>query len=59
MLVYETCVAPRYGNGPTGRQRLTAAEAFELQGMDPCHIDVDGFWRTADYKGPESMPMGN
>src|SRR6516162_1828163 len=55
---YDTCVAPRYRNGPTGRRRLTGAEAFELEGMDPCYIDVDGFWsKGADSKGPESVPI--
>jgi hypothetical protein len=55
---YDTCVAPRYGDGPTGRRRLTGAEAFELEGMDPCYIDIDGFWpKGADGKGPERVPI--
>ena len=58
MLFYDTCVAPRYRNGPTGRRRLTGAEAFELEGMKPCYIDIDGFWpKGADSKGPESVPI--
>jgi hypothetical protein len=60
MSFYDTCVAPRYRNGPPGRQRLTGAEAFELEGMDPCYIDIDGFWpKGADSKGPESVPIAN
>ena len=60
MSFYDTCVAPRYRNGPTGRRRLTGAEAFELEGMDPCYIDIDGFWpKGADGKGPESVPIAN
>jgi hypothetical protein len=60
MSFYDTCVAPRYRNGPTGRRRLTGAEAFELEGMDPCYIDIDGFWpKGADSKGPESVPIAN
>ena len=47
MSFYDTCVAPRYRNGPTGRRRLTGAEAFELEGIDPCYIDIDGFWPRA------------
>ena len=60
MSFYDTCVAPRYRNGPAGRRRLTGAEAFELEGMDPCYIDIDGFWlEDADSKGPESAPIAN
>jgi hypothetical protein len=60
MSFYDTCVAPRYRNGPTGRRRLTGAEAFELERMDPCYIDIDGFWpKGADSKGPESVPIAN
>ena len=60
MSFYDTCVAPRYRNGPTDRRRLTGAEAFELEGMDPCYIDIDGFWpKGADSKGPESVPIAN
>jgi hypothetical protein len=56
----DTCVAPRYSNGPTTGWRSTGAEAFELEGMDPCYIDIDGFWLTdADTKGPESAPIAN
>jgi len=54
----DTCVAPRYSNGPTGRRRYTGAEAFELEGMDTCYIDIDGFWLMgADSKGLESAPI--
>jgi hypothetical protein len=60
MSFYDTCVAPCYRNGPTGRRRLTGAEAFELEGMDPCYIDIDGFRpKGADSKGPESVPIAN
>jgi len=60
MSFYDTCVAPRYRNGPTGRRGLTGAEAFELEGMDPCYIDIDGLWpKGADSKGPESVPIAN
>ena len=39
---------------------MTGAEAFELEGMDPCYIDIDGFWsKGADSKGPESVPIAN
>jgi hypothetical protein len=56
----DTCVAPRCSNGPTGRQRLTGAEALELEGMDPCYIDIYGFGpKDADSKGPESAPIAN
>jgi hypothetical protein len=28
--------------------------------MDPCYIDIDGFWlKDADTKGPESAPIAN
>ena len=28
--------------------------------MDPCYIDIDGFWpKTADIKGPEIVPIAN
>jgi hypothetical protein len=54
----DTCVAPRYRNGPTGRLRLTGAEAFELEGMHPGYIDIDCFWpKGADRKGSESVPI--
>ena len=54
----DACVAPRYRNGPTSCRRLTGAEAFELEGMDPCYIDIDGFWPMgADTKGPEGAPI--
>jgi hypothetical protein len=60
MLFYDTCVAPRYRNGPTGRRRLTGAEAFELEGMDPCYINIDSFRPMgADSKSPESVPIAN
>ncbi len=60
MSFYNTCVAPRYRNGPAGRRRLTGTEAFELEGMEPCYIDVDGSWpKGADGKGPESVPIAN
>jgi hypothetical protein len=60
MCLYDTCVAPRYRNSETGRQRLTGAEAFELEGMDPRDIDIDGFWpKGGDNKGPESVPIAN
>jgi hypothetical protein len=60
MSFYDTCVAPRYRYGPTGRRRLTGSEAFELEGMDPRYIDIDGFWpKGADSKGPESVPIAN
>ena len=56
----DTCVAPRYSNGLTTGCRITGAEAFELEGMDPCYIDIDGFWlRDADTKCPESAPIAN
>jgi hypothetical protein len=56
----DTCVAPRYSNGPASGRRNTGAEAFELEGMDPCYIDIDGFWsKGADTKGPESAPIAN
>ncbi len=54
----DTCVAPRYGNGKTGCRTPTGAEAFELEDMDPCYIDIDGFWpKGADSKGPEGAPI--
>ena len=60
MSFYDTRIAPRYRNSPTGRRRLTGAEAFELEGMDPCYIDIDGFWpKGADSKGPETVPIAN
>jgi len=60
MSFYDTCVAQRYRNGPTGRRRLTGAEALELEGMDPCYIDIDGFWPWgADSKGLEGVPIAN
>jgi len=60
MLFYDTCVAPRYRNGPTGRRRLPGAEAFELEGMDPCYINIDSFRPMgADSKSPESVPIAN
>jgi hypothetical protein len=60
MSFYDTCVAPRYRYGPAGRRRLTGAEAFELEGMDPCYIDIDRFRpKSADSKGPESVPIAN
>jgi antitoxin (DNA-binding transcriptional repressor) of toxin-antitoxin stability system len=60
MSFYDTCVTPRYRNGPAGRRRLTGAEAFELESMDPRYIDIDGFWpKGADGKGPESVPIAN
>ena len=56
----DTCVAPRYSNGPASGRRNTGAEAFELEGMDPCYIDIDGFWsKDADIKSPESAPIAN
>jgi hypothetical protein len=56
----DTCVAPRYGNGPASGRRNTGAEAFELEGMDPCYFDIDGFWpKDADTKSPESAPIAN
>ena len=60
MLFYDTCVAPRYSNGKPGRRRSTGAEAFELEGMDPCYIDIDGFRaKGADSKGLESVSIAN
>ena len=60
MSFYDTCVAPRYGNGKTGCRTPTGAEAFELEGTDSCYIDIDGFWpKGADSKGPESVPIAN
>jgi len=60
MSFYETCVAPCCRNGPSGRRRLTGAEAFELEGMDPGYVDIDRFWlKGADSKGPESVPVAN
>jgi hypothetical protein len=60
MSFYDTCVAPRYRNGPTGRRRLTGAEAFELEGTDPFYIDIDGLWpKGADSEGPESVPIAS
>ena len=60
MLFYDTCVAPRYSNGKPGRRRSTGAEAFELEGMDPCYIDIDGSWlKGADTKGLEISPIAN
>src|SRR6476659_3085104 len=54
----DTCVAPRYGNGLTTGYRIPGAEAFELEGMEPFYIDIDGFrLRNADIKGPESAPI--
>jgi len=39
---------------------LTGAEAFELEGMEPGYIDIDGFRpKGADSKGPESVPIAN
>jgi len=56
----DTCVAPRYSNGPASGRRNTGAEAFELEGMNPCYIDIDGFWsKGADIKSPESAPIAN
>jgi hypothetical protein len=56
----DTCVAPRYSNGPASGRRNTGAEAFEFEGMDPCYIDIDGFWpKDADTKSPESAPIAN
>jgi hypothetical protein len=60
MSFYDTCVAQRYRNGPTRRRRLTGAEAFELEGMKPGYIDIDGFRpKGTDSKGPESAPIAN
>jgi hypothetical protein len=56
----DTCVAPRYSNGLTTGYRIAGAEAFELEGMDPSYIDIDGFrLKDADIKGPESAPIAN
>jgi len=58
MSFYDTCVAPRNRNGPSGCRRLTGSETFELEGMDPCDIDIDTFGLMgADGKGPESVPI--
>ena len=56
-----TCVFPRYLNVRRTRCRsYTGAEAFEREDMDPCHIDIDGFWlKDADAKGLESAPIAN
>lgn len=56
-----TCVAPRYLNVPTiGCRSRTGAEAFECEAMDPCYVDIDGFWlEDADIKGLESAPIAN
>jgi hypothetical protein len=60
MSSYDTCVAPRYRNGPTGRRGLPGAEAFELDSMEPGYINIDGFWpKGADSKGLESVPIAN
>ena len=60
MSFYDTCIAPRYGNGKPGRHRLTGAEALELEGMESCYIDIDGFWAKGfDNKRPESVPITN
>jgi hypothetical protein len=56
----DVSVAPRCGNGPAGCRRLTGAEAFELEGMDPFYIDIDGFWLTdANAKGPQVVSVTN
>ena len=56
----DTCVAPRESHGLTTGCRIAGAEAFELEGMDPCYIDIDGLWfRDADTKHPESAPIAN
>jgi hypothetical protein len=56
----DTCVAPRYSNGKPGRRRATGAEAFELEGMNPCYIDIDGFWlKGGDTKSLEISPIAN
>ena len=57
----------RHVRCPTLQQRphhrltkLTGAKAFELKGMDPSYIDIDGFWlRDADSKDPESALIAN
>jgi len=60
MLLHDTCVAPRYRNGPAARRRLTGAEALELEGVNSCYIDIDGFWlRAADNNGLQSMSVTN
>ena len=57
----DTCVAPRHLNVPTtGARSHAGAEAFECEAMDPCYIDIDGFWlKDADTKGPQSAPITN
>src|SRR6185437_4727903 len=55
----ETRVAPGYRNGKSTGWR-TGAEAFESEGMDPCHIDIDGLrLRALDTQGPERAPIAN
>jgi hypothetical protein len=54
----DTCVAPPYGNGLATCYRITRAEAFELEGMDPFYTHIDGFGlRDADTKHPESAAI--
>jgi hypothetical protein len=56
----DTGVSPRYSDGLTTGIRITAAEAFELEGMHASYVDIDGFWRTdGDNNGPESAPIAN
>ena len=56
-----TCVSPRnFDVCRTGRRSDTGAEAFEREYMDPCYVDIDGFWlEDADAKGKESAPIAN
>lgn len=56
----DTCVSPDRGNGLTARIRIPTAEAFELEGMDPCYVDIDGLWlKDGDGKHPESVSIAD
>jgi hypothetical protein len=54
-----TCVSRRYLNvRRTARRGDTGGEACEREDMDPCHIDIYGFWlKDADTKGKEIAPI--
>lgn len=53
-------VAQRHGKAPALRRRGAGAEALELESMNPCYLDIDGFWlRHADNKSPEMVPITN
>jgi len=56
----ETRVAELYSNGKTTGCRTTGAEAFELELMNPCYFDIDGFGlRGTDAQGPDCAPITN